>query len=288
VVAGQLSIGGHSAYFQTGNAIMASPLNSSVFVAHGLHRIASARKGQTQRNNERVDAIPMALFDANHLDAATEGGRVAVFGDSTCSDANQLRTDCFWTLDMMLRFAMLNEMDSDLKDAVTEITEATVDGIFSRSYLSKMKRPVVRESVRPQFERISRVHRQRNPQCPEGLFFAAEPAEGGGQRMGRQRMGAEPDGPRPQKAKAPRIGYKFVVEPHRYGHVDPLREGELGLFEDVMFFYPFAAIAVLLIAMYCFCAPIRRLIPCGHCGAKNNHISYRTHSRIRGDRYYHV
>ena len=72
VVAGDLEIGGgHSTYFQTGNAIMESPLYSRVLMTHTLHRIISGkRNGKRDRN--KVDAIPLTLYDTNHMDTATK------------------------------------------------------------------------------------------------------------------------------------------------------------------------------------------------------------------------
>merc|ERR1719300_1301086 len=85
-------------------------------------------------------------------------------------------------------------------------------------------------------------------------------------------------------------GYKFVVEPHLYGHGKHNRISNLGMFENVMFIYPFVVIITMLIAMWCFCPPIRRLFPCqcGNWRARTRHFTQRTYRRIQGDEYYHV
>ena len=302
VVAGDLEIGGgHSTYFQTGNAIMESPLHSHVLMTHNLHRILSAKRGG-KRDQNKVDAVPLTLYDVGHLDSATKGGRVAVWGDSTCLDANQLRSDCFWMMEMLLQFTAQNTFPRDLEAAMTTLTEHNRNTVLSEEYLSKMALPRIRESVRSQFDRLSRVQQLQQLQCPEMLSFtprdrASGPLDDGvPQKEAKRARPTEPPLGRKEDAVIPEDGgvsskgngYKFVVEPHLYGHAAPLREGELGVFENVMFLYPFLVIAVLLGAMYCFCAPIRRLIPCGQCRLWTKYISQKTYRKIKGDRYYHV
>jgi len=299
VVAGDLKVdGGHSLYFQTGNSIMRSPPHSRVLMTDSLHRIKSA-KPKAKRDRTKVDSIPLTLFDVNHLDAATNGGRLAVFGDSRLDEAS------FWMIEMLLRFTANNELDRNLAAALTTLTEDNVDTVFGDDYLSTMSVPAVRESVRVQFDRLSRVHNLQQVECPEMLSFEArarsDSAESdraarhrgylvhNGPKMGRQ-IGASGDVQgADSKAKGKHsTKYKFVVEPHLYGHADPMEPGQLGMFEDVMFYYPVAVIAVLLAAIYCFCAPIRRLIPLRQCRLRTRLFSQRTYRKMKGDQYYHV
>merc|ERR1712217_139486 len=85
-------------------------------------------------------------------------------------------------------------------------------------------------------------------------------------------------------------GYKFVVEPHLYGHGKQHHISNLGMFENVMFLYPVVVILTMLIAMWCFCPPIRRLFPfqATDCRARTRNFTQRTYRRLQGDQYYHV
>lgn len=321
VVAGDLKIsrsnvignsGGHSLYFQTGNVIMDSPLHSHILKTNTLHQIVSTKRGK-QKGNKKVDSIPLTMYDSNHLDEATKGGRIAVFGDSTCLGANQMKVDCFWLLDMLLHFTAKNEIHRDLEGALTTLTMDNKDSVFDDDYISNMKEPREREVVRHQFNRLSRVHQQRKVECPELLSFT--PRDRSDDEIGDLNSGHRgrviPESIQraqsrnvadfdeledsvlrsnviPPKVNSKVNGYKFVVEPHLYGHSDSMNEGELGMFGNVMFWYPLLVIVVLVVAMYCFCPPIRRLLPCRDCGLKTRHSMKKTYRKIKGDQYYHV
>merc|ERR1712062_186258 len=239
------------------------------------------------------------MYDVNHLETATNGGRIAVFGDSTCGDANQLKTDCFWLIDMMIHFTAKNEIHHELDAVMTLLTDDNIESVLNDDYLSKMRMPQIRELVSSQFDRLSRVHNMKQLECPEMLSFTPRDRSNDhlGERDIRHRgyvihkgaKGEKPkidpnamtmngkeveSGPIPQRGN----GYKFVVEPHLYGHGKHHNASNLGMFENVMFLYPFVVIVTMMIAMWCFCPPIRRLFPCQfsrNCRARTRNFTQR-------------
>eukprot|EP01084_Bolivina_argentea_P145010 254291_1 len=159
-------------YFQSGSIIMKSPINSYVLLTELLQLKSAKRSGKTDSTKYKV--IPLTMYDTKHMNVGINPGRISVFGDSTCLDANQHRKDCFWIMDMLLKYSCENKMDEILKKNMIKITNENINEIFSNNYLSKMNIPKINKHVEPLFNQISRVHNIINVKCPKNMEIISD------------------------------------------------------------------------------------------------------------------
>eukprot|EP01084_Bolivina_argentea_P148534 259655_1 len=228
----------HSTYFQSGSLIMESPIHSLVMVSE-LQHLTRATKG-AKPDRRKYKAIPLALYDTKHIHKGLNPGRIAVFGDSTCLDANQHRSDCFLLMEMLLRYTSWKEMNPDLYSVLTEVTEDNVNEVFDADYLSKMNAPQVVESVESLFNEISRVHHLHHVECLSNMDSIVDI-----DTMSTHKQ---------LKAEVGHDDYKFVIEPH-------VNKQSIHHY-DIVLFYPFLIVMLFIVMMFMLCPPIRKLFLC--------------------------
>jgi len=245
VGAGELTLSKqHKTYFQSGNALMAAPVGAYV-LRFDLQRITQLKSKNKPLEGKRTvvkDAVALAMLDTQHLHDVTEGGKVAVFGDSTCLEANQHRTECLWLMRMLLRFTNAHELHHELEAKMTRITHENRAEVFSDRYVGGMKPPQVRPRIEQMFNQISRTYGLTQLECA---------GEGGGDATvwhnDVREVGTEQE--RAEKR------YQRVVEPHLYGHHEGTGLGAVGT--GFLMLYPFFLMVLFMAMLYYFCRPIR-------------------------------
>jgi len=250
VGAGTLKVGegtAHSTYFQSGNALMAAPVGAYVlrFDLQRITQLKSKGKPLSGKRTTVKDAVAMAMLDTNHLTHVENGrgGKVAVFGDSTCLDANQHKSECLWLLQMMLRFTNAHELHHELEAQMTRITYENRGAVFSDRYVGAMKPPKVRPRIELMFNAVSRTHELTELECATKTEGAIGTATWEDVRVVS----------RLEKDRAEK--YQRVVEPHLYGHREGTGLGPFGT--GFLVLYPFILMVLFMAMLYYFCKPIR-------------------------------
>ena len=288
-VVGDINIGPNKAYFQSGSTIMKAPVGSFVLKTT-LQHITDAKGGKkkTRGNNKKVPAIPLMIYDTKNTKFhpnvnSRNRGRIGIFGDSTCLDANQHKRDCFWLFDMMLHFSCYNEIHNDLQQSMTRVTPENMNDIFNRDYLSRMKKPGIVKLTEDLFNDISRTENLRHVQCYkqiQNILSSStssstkpekkEEREGvqeevgddikSGKQLQAKQGDIEPAAPLINDEQNNKNNYQHVMNPHLGSNAGHNVANSLGMNHyDILLIYPFIILILFIIMICMFCRPIRKL-----------------------------
>eukprot|EP00484_Ammonia_sp_Unknown_P013892 CAMPEP_0197072576 /NCGR_PEP_ID=MMETSP1384-20130603/210168_1 /TAXON_ID=29189 /ORGANISM="Ammonia sp." /LENGTH=1087 /DNA_ID=CAMNT_0042511397 /DNA_START=88 /DNA_END=3351 /DNA_ORIENTATION=+ len=257
VCVGDVRVGKNKLYFQSGSTIMKSPAGSYVLKTD-LKPVTDGRTKQVNSNkNKERPAIPLVLLDTNELTQTAEkgkAGRLAVFGDSTCLDANQHHSDCFWLMEMLLHYATKSEMPGELRSSLTLVTQENMQQVYDAEYLKQQKVPQVIKATQHLFNQVSRVHNLKHVQCKDKVVDSAKQLHAqveGDKNADLQHNNNVVQRSFPlQNDKDINDGYRFEFHPHldgNHGH-------------EIMILYPFLVMAVFMVMVCVICRPARKLL----------------------------
>ncbi|CAM1330162.1 MBTPS1 (predicted) [Pycnogonum litorale] len=106
---GDFTLSGHDMYYATGTSISSFPEDGVVV----RRTLKDQGKEVTESITKTVHNIPiLGLYQTNNTDSKilTDGGRIALYGDSNCLDSSHMQKDCFWLLDAILQYTAHNIM----------------------------------------------------------------------------------------------------------------------------------------------------------------------------------
>lgn len=118
VFEGDFPIGDHLVHYASGGSIGSFP-KDGVVLRTTVNDFAEEILGGEMKPVKQTPVL--GLWQSNPLEGEdlkkiSRGGRVALFGDSSCLDNTHLHKDCFWLLDALLAYAVTGEVPKIIID----------------------------------------------------------------------------------------------------------------------------------------------------------------------------
>lgn len=105
VFEGEYRLGNNGVYYASGTSLAKFP-SSGIVVKKTLND--QGYEVTASKTRTKSDVPILGLYQTT----SDEGGRLVMYGDSNCFDGARFQRDCFWLLNEMLQFTLLNELPS--------------------------------------------------------------------------------------------------------------------------------------------------------------------------------